>query len=112
MQASLSFVDGGRSLLRLLVGLLRGTLHGLRLLAANNSRRLCRVALLILFNAAGRVDELLLTRVERMAVGANFNLRLCNGRAGFDDVAANADDFCVCVICWVDFRLHTDVAGM
>ncbi len=112
MKTKLSFVDGGRRLLRLLVGLLGCALHGLGLLAAGNSRVLSRMAFLILFNAASRVDEFLLTRVERMTVGTNFNLRLCNRRAGFDNVATNANDFCVCVICWVDFRLHTDVAGM
>lgn len=112
MSTSLSFVDRRRRLLRLLVGLLRSALHGLSLLAARNRGRLSCMAFLVLLNAASRVDQFLLPRKERMAVGTNFNMRLCDGRAGFNDVAANADDFRVCVICGVDFRLHTDVAGM
>src|SRR3954462_639082 len=51
-----------------------------------------RVLLLEALDAAGGVDELLLARVERVAVRANFDAECAAGRVGLDLVAARAGD--------------------
>ena len=55
---------------------------------------------------AGRIHDLLLAGVERMAGGADFHLHLFDGGAGLDNVAARADDFGVSEVLWVDVFLH------
>jgi hypothetical protein len=57
-------------------------------------------------NLTGGIDNFLLTRIERMAVGADFNLHIffrCG--AGFERVAAAAR-YIEFFIRWVEFRFH------
>ena len=55
-------------------------------------------ALVEALNTSAGVDQLLLTSVERMALGANFDVDLRLGGTGLDDVAACAGDGAVNVI--------------
>ena len=48
------------------------------------------VALLELIHTTAGVHQLLLAGVERVALGANFNLQLLLGRAGREGLAAHA----------------------
>ena len=53
----------------------------------------CSVFLAELVNAAGRIDNLLLTGIERVAVRAHFDLQIVSeGRAGLERIAARAID--------------------
>ena len=49
-------------------------------------------------NAAAGIDQLLLTSVERMALGANFDVDLGLGGTSLNDVAACAGDGAVNVV--------------
>ena len=49
-------------------------------------------------NAAAGIDQLLLASVERMALGANFDVDLGLGGTSLDDVAASAGDGAVNVV--------------
>ena len=49
-------------------------------------------------NTSAGVDQLLLTSVERMALGANFDVDLGLGGTSLDDVAASAGDGAVNVV--------------
>jgi hypothetical protein len=44
------------------------------------------------------IDHFLLTRIERMACGTNFNLEVFRGGLGFDHIAARAMDFTKLII--------------
>src|SRR6478672_9289527 len=71
--------------------------------------RLARVFLLEFFYAAGRVDDLLLARIERMALGAHFNVQVfAHGRARLELAAATADDVYLFVF-GVNFCSHWSV---
>ena len=63
-------------------------------------------ALVEALNTSAGVDQLLLTSVERMALGANFDVDLRLGGTGLDDVAACAGDGAVNVI-RMDTLLHS-----
>ena len=52
-------------------------------------------------NTSAGVDQLLLTSVERMALGANFDVDLGLGGTSLDDVAACAGDGAVNVVGWI-----------
>jgi hypothetical protein len=63
-----------------------------------------------LLDAAGSVDNLLLARIERMALGANFNAHVFAGRgACLELVAATAShvDF---GIVWMNLGLHAGIS--
>lgn len=62
--------------------------------------------LLEFLNAACCVYELLLARVERMAVGAQFNTDRVFGGSGGELHAAGAGDLCLWVIGWVGVDFH------
>ena len=55
-------------------------------------------ALVEALNTSAGVDQLLLTSVERMALGANFDVDLGLGGTSLDDVAASAGDGAVNVV--------------
>ena len=57
-------------------------------------------------NAAAGIDQLLLASVERMALGANFDVDLRLGGTSLDDVTASAGDGAVNVI-RMDTLLHS-----
>src|SRR5207253_9267246 len=57
------------------------------------------------FDAAGRVEDLLVACVERMAIRADFDVHLRGGRAGLEGGAARADDLDL-VVLGVDGCLH------
>jgi hypothetical protein len=65
-----------------------------------------RVLLAEFIDAAAGIHNFLLARVERMAIGANFDLQiLANGRASLEMVAAGAsdrDDFVI----WMNAGFH------
>ena len=44
------------------------------------------------FNASGGINQLLLTREKRMAVGAYFDVDILQGRARLDNITAGAFD--------------------
>jgi hypothetical protein len=70
--------------------------------------RLAQTAELLteLLDATGGIDDLLLARVERVAVRADFNVQgLVHGRLGRELFAARAGDFNV-VVFGVDARAH------
>ena len=56
-------------------------------------------------DASAGIDQLLLTREERVALGADFNLQLLLGRAGGEGLAAYAADDCFAVL-GMDAFLH------
>ena len=56
-------------------------------------------------DASAGVDQLLLASVERMALGANFNVDLGLGAASLDDVTACASDHALAVV-RMDTLLH------
>jgi len=58
-------------------------------------------ALFELIDSARDIEQVLLTSVERMAVGANFNMQLLFGGAGDKSVAAGANDLGISEIGWV-----------
>ena len=59
-----------------------------------------------LLNATCRVHDLLCAGVERMALGANFDVqRLRQSRASIEFVTAAAC-YCNVVICWMDVGFH------
>lgn len=60
-----------------------------------------------LLNPSGGVYELLLAGIERVALGADFNLHLFFGGAGLYGIAADAGNNRVWVVFGVDFRFHT-----
>src|SRR6202021_558371 len=68
--------------------------------------RRCRILLAEFIDATAGIHNFLLAGVERMAVGANFDLQiLANGRARLEMVAAGAsdrDDF----VFWVNAGFH------
>ena len=64
--------------------------HSLQLLAAETAVEAV--------HASAGIDQLLLARVERMALGADFHVDLGLGGAGLDDVAARAGDGAVNVL--------------
>jgi hypothetical protein len=64
-----------------------------------------RCATLEALNASTGVDQLLLTRVERVALRTKFNVHLRLGRARGKRVTAAAGDLGRDVV-WVDFSLH------
>ena len=72
---------------------------GLRLLDALSE-------LLETVNAAASIDELLLARIERMTLRADFRIDDGVGRARDEFVAADAGDLDFFVIGWVDADLH------
>jgi len=49
-------------------------------------------------HAPAGVDQLLLSGIERMALGADFNLDIRLGGAGLDDLAARTADGCGLVV--------------
>ena len=55
-------------------------------------------ALVEALNTSAAVNQLLLTSVERMALGANFDVDLGLGGTSLDDVAASAGDGAVNVV--------------
>ena len=55
-------------------------------------------ALVEALNTSAGVNQLLLTSVERMALGANFDVDLGLGGTSLDDVAASAGDGAVNVV--------------
>ena len=55
-------------------------------------------ALVEALNTSAAVNQLLLTSVERMALGANFDVDLGFGGTSLDDVAASAGDGAVNVV--------------
>lgn len=63
-------------------------------------------ALFEFINGAGHVDQVLLAGIERMAVGANFNMELFFSRAGGKDVAAGADDLGFGEVLGVEIVFH------
>src|SRR5216683_7223088 len=77
-------------------------------LAALGFRR-CRILLAEFIDATAGIHNFLLAGVERMAIGANFDLQiLANGRARLEMVAAGAsdrDDF----IFWMDAGFHRNL---
>ncbi len=64
-----------------------------------------------LLDAAGRVDELLLAREERMARGANTDLQVFAGGAGVIDLATGAADGGLGLI-GMDIFFHGDCFGV
>ncbi len=56
------------------------------------------VALVESLDTAGRVNNLLLARVERMASGADFNLQVLGCGLGLDHVATRAMDLTKLII--------------
>ena len=64
------------------------------------------VAALKALNTSAGVNQLLLTSVERMALGANFDVDLRLGGTSLDDVTASAGDGAVNVI-RMDTLLHS-----
>ncbi len=68
--------------------------------------RLAAIAAAELVNAARRVDESLLARIEWVAGGADFDVKIFTERgAGFKRIAAAAVNFEFGVV-GMDFRLH------
>lgn len=63
-------------------------------------RSVCRVfgfdavALVEAVDTSCRIDELLLTRIERMARRTDFHADVLSRRSRFDDVSARARDLC------------------
>ena len=55
-------------------------------------------ALVEALNTSAAVNQLLLTSVERMALGANFDVDLGLGRTSLNDVAASTSDGAVNVV--------------
>ena len=55
-------------------------------------------ALVEALNTSAAVNQLQLTSVERMALGANFDVDLGLGRTSLNDVAASASDSAVNVV--------------
>ena len=55
-------------------------------------------ALVEALNTSAGVNQLLLTSVERMALGANFDVDLGLGRTSLNDVAASTSDGAVNVV--------------
>jgi hypothetical protein len=56
-------------------------------------------------DSACGINELLLARIERMAVGANFSVYLFSGRAGFKRVSATAANHYFFVF-WMNTIFH------
>lgn len=70
-----------------------------------NHKLLAAKALVEALNASAGVNQLLLARVERVALGANFDVDLRLGRAGLDHIAARTGDGAVNVV-RVDALFH------
>src|SRR5215470_17030963 len=68
-------------------------------------RALDAVFLSELFDPAGRIDEFLLAREERVAFGADLHVNRRHRGAGLDHVAARADDLRLFVF-WMDALFH------
>lgn len=92
-----------------------GSCAPLRLLLIRfcSARRFCRAVLIFLFhqpavpvNATRGVDKLLLARVKRVAIGADFNPDFLDGRSGRKCIAARARHCGVGEIGWVDGGFH------
>ena len=63
-----------------------------------------------LLNATGGVHDLLLAGVERMALGADFDVEIAaSGGAGLELVAATAGDSHVRII-WMNIGFHARVS--
>jgi len=72
--------------------------------------RLHAVFLTELLDAAGSIYNLLLARVERMALGANFDVHvLAGGGACLELITATASHVDFSVV-WMDLGLHTGIS--
>ena len=58
-----------------------------------------------LVNTAACIDQLLLSRKERVTLGADFNLDILFGRTSLDDLAACTSDSGLLVV-WMDSFFH------
>ena len=56
------------------------------------------VALLEAVNTSAGIDELLLAREKRMALGANINTKILLGRGSLDNLAASTTDRCFLIL--------------
>lgn len=61
------------------------------------------------FHSSGRIDQLLFTRIERMALIANFHFYLRLGRANRKTIAAGAMYFGCLIILWMYFWFHKNL---
>ena len=58
------------------------------------------------FNPAGRVDEILLARVKRVAIRTDFHVELLFGATGRESIAAGANHLGIGEISWMDTFFH------
>jgi hypothetical protein len=68
-------------------------------------RGLLRILLVESFNTTGGVKQFMLSGIVRMTRRADFDVDITHRRAGFEFVAANADNFRFSVF-WVNFGFH------
>jgi hypothetical protein len=70
------------------------------------NQRLFNIVLFLEFlDAAGRIDDILLPGVKRMAVGADLNVEILCGRFRLDLISAGAFNYSVFVF-WMYIRFH------
>ena len=58
-------------------------------------------------NGASRVNQVLFAGVERVAIGANFNMQLLLGGTGLESVATGANYLGIGEILWVEVFFHS-----
>jgi hypothetical protein len=64
-------------------------------------------ALFEFIDGAGDIQQILLAGVERMAIGANFNMEFLFGGTRFECMSASTNYFGVGEICRVEILFHT-----
>ena len=67
----------------------------------------------VFLNASSSVNHLFFARIERMAIGADFNLQFLFGRSSFNNVAAGTGNLGFGEVCRVDILFHSEriIAG-
>ena len=65
-----------------------------------------------LLNASCGIQNLCLSGIERVAVVADIDVKLCLGRSDGSLVTAYAGNFCCRIVLWVNFCLHNDCVSM
>lgn len=86
--------------------LLSRTLGCLGFFASCSASRLLRSLFLELLNTTRRIDKLLLTRVEWVARGTQFNVNVIHRRTSLELITTCANNRCVWVVGWVEIGLH------
>ena len=66
------------------------------------------VSVVELVNTSGSIHQFLFTGEERMALGADLNFQIANGRSNLKSITASARNCCY-LIFGMGFRFHSDL---